>query len=276
MPGYIYVLHFDEPLCHAEHYVGCTTELRERLTSHANGRGARICEALRDIGIGWNLSNLFTCNVKQMRRLERQFKNMKNTSRFCPYCTPGNTVRLDGTVPMDVSLCPFPTNSRMLLTGEYRPMLSTRYGSEHEPPQTLAMIKHLMSMEKEALGFVPAGEDEGIKALNDAGSIIIGRIGTIDVGYLMYTVCKSKTQVNIHQCITRDAVRRQGLASMMVQTLRDKYGETPITAKVREDLIANEFWKAIGFKTITTTRHRTSKNVLNVYATHNISPDLYQ
>lgn len=82
VPGVIYLIHFDTPLKHAQHYIGWTENLSARLREHASGRGARIMQAVTDNGIRWRVARIW----KGTRRKERQLKNRGGASRSCPCC----------------------------------------------------------------------------------------------------------------------------------------------------------------------------------------------
>jgi predicted GIY-YIG superfamily endonuclease len=81
--GTVYLIHFDEPLAHAKHYVGFTTNFDNRMKSHHKGTGARLLAVLNEKSIGWNVSRTWH-GVSQ--KLERAIKDSKNTARFCPVC----------------------------------------------------------------------------------------------------------------------------------------------------------------------------------------------
>ena len=80
----IYLIHFDRPLHHAQHYVGYCNEdhLAQRIALHKSGRGAKILAALKSQGIGWQVVRTFPGD----RHEERRIKNCKKSSCFCPIC----------------------------------------------------------------------------------------------------------------------------------------------------------------------------------------------
>lgn len=80
----VYLIHFERKIHHAQHYVGCTDHLRERLITHAHGDGARILEVCRDKKIEWRLAAVWSGTYK----LERELKIRKNAPLYCPSCTP--------------------------------------------------------------------------------------------------------------------------------------------------------------------------------------------
>ena len=82
--GVVYLLHFDEPYQHARHYTGWTgDDVLDRLTRHAQGRGARLMQVVRDAGIGFTLVRV----REGTRDLERAIKQAGGASRYCPACT---------------------------------------------------------------------------------------------------------------------------------------------------------------------------------------------
>lgn len=85
--GYVYLIHFDKPLCHAKHYIGFSEEypLKKggRIDKHRKGQGAKILRALVDKGIGFRVVQIWH---HQPRGFERKLKNQKNASRICSDC----------------------------------------------------------------------------------------------------------------------------------------------------------------------------------------------
>jgi hypothetical protein len=84
----VYILHFDEPLEHARHYVGSVkgkglTDVMRRMDEHASGRGARIMAVLAERGIGFRLAGTRPGGRKEERRLKGRGLVCK-----CPICSP--------------------------------------------------------------------------------------------------------------------------------------------------------------------------------------------
>lgn len=96
--GQVYLIHFDQKLHHAQHYLGfCENgNLESRLETHRAGQGAKILRALNQLGIGYNIVRTWK-NVS--RTFERQLKNKKKTRCFCPKCNPNAKVRNHKLVP---------------------------------------------------------------------------------------------------------------------------------------------------------------------------------
>lgn len=82
--GTIYLIHFDEKLCHAQHYIGFTTNLDKRLELHRKSRGAKIIAAINQLGLPWRLARTWE---KRPKAFERELKNCKNAKQLCPICS---------------------------------------------------------------------------------------------------------------------------------------------------------------------------------------------
>lgn len=88
----IYLLHFDRPLHHARHYLGCTPNLERRLQEHRSGdsRAARIMQVIHALGIGFQVARTWV--VRDGLTKEAHLKNhYKNSADLCPICRPGTT-----------------------------------------------------------------------------------------------------------------------------------------------------------------------------------------
>jgi hypothetical protein len=92
MTGTIYLLHFDQPYmpypgaparsC-AQHYIGWTLNLPERLRLHQQGRGARLVAVITAAGISFQLARIRSGD----RITERAIKRCGGATRYCPVCT---------------------------------------------------------------------------------------------------------------------------------------------------------------------------------------------
>lgn len=78
----VYLIHFDEPYKHAQHYIGFTEHFDERMDCHKSGTGSRLLEVVNKAGIGWKVVRTWEGD----RKLERKLKNQKKASRLCPVC----------------------------------------------------------------------------------------------------------------------------------------------------------------------------------------------
>jgi predicted GIY-YIG superfamily endonuclease len=83
----VYLLHFDEPLAHAQHYLGMAKRLDDRLRAHANGNGSKLMAAVREAGIPVRLARVWRCTgMKRAYMLEYRLKQMHNGRSLCPIC----------------------------------------------------------------------------------------------------------------------------------------------------------------------------------------------
>lgn len=86
--GQVYIIHFDEKLAHARHYVGFVLSdspnaVNKRYEQHVAGRGANLLKVANDRGIRFKVVRVI---VNQTRANERKIKNRKKTSQLCPVC----------------------------------------------------------------------------------------------------------------------------------------------------------------------------------------------
>lgn len=84
MQKYVYLLHFHEPMHHAKHYVGITSEIVRRMKEHSSGQGSAITKAFAEKGIGFDLICVWEVENSQA---ERAVKRVKNARAMCPKCT---------------------------------------------------------------------------------------------------------------------------------------------------------------------------------------------
>ena len=80
----VYLLHFETKLAHAQHYLGSTDDLENRLACHRKGNGARLMAVVTALGITWRLARTWPGD----RTLERRLKRRKEGRRLCPICNP--------------------------------------------------------------------------------------------------------------------------------------------------------------------------------------------
>lgn len=83
--GVIYLLHFEQPLQHAQHYVGFCEKLEgvdSRLEYHATGRGSRLMAAVSAAGIEWRIVRLWEGTRNDERRLHKAHSRL-----YCPSCS---------------------------------------------------------------------------------------------------------------------------------------------------------------------------------------------
>ena len=81
-PGIIYLLHFDRPYKHAQHYLGWSQKPLARLAEHAKGSGSRLVQVVQAAGISWQLVRAW----HGTRSDERRLKKSGAVKRQCPIC----------------------------------------------------------------------------------------------------------------------------------------------------------------------------------------------
>lgn len=261
--GFVYVLHFDAPICgHAAHYVGCTTQLRDRLITHAQGNGSKLTRAAHEQGVGFTLGAVGQCNLTHMKRIERQVKNWKNAGQFCEQCDAAR--QMPGTQAIPVGSIAWPTNSKSL--AELAPKVQgIRYSftDENLTLRDVEEVRVLMKTEKDKVGFIPAGDVDGVGAGMRNGRMVRCHFDNRLVGYCLFT--ENEQEVTIAQCIVDDRVRGCGVGRDMVSLVRRSRPGKLTKCKVRDDLPANDFWLAVGFMLTDRVTHETSGSQLNEY-----------
>jgi hypothetical protein len=84
--GHIYVVHFERPYRHAQHYVGWTTNLRQRFYRHTAEsplrRGSALMRAVVLAGIAFKV----VATWPGTRTQERQIHRHHHANRHCPVC----------------------------------------------------------------------------------------------------------------------------------------------------------------------------------------------
>lgn len=85
----VYLIHFDQKLKHAQHYIGFCYDNRfkKRISHHRNNTGAPILRALNKAGIGWSVVRTWP---NEDGNFERKLKNQKKASCLCPICKSKN------------------------------------------------------------------------------------------------------------------------------------------------------------------------------------------
>ena len=79
----VYLLHYKIPLYHARHYLGNTSNLKNRIKYHRNGQSkAHLPVAFYKLGIDFVVSRIWEGEFK----LEKQLKKQKNNRKLCPIC----------------------------------------------------------------------------------------------------------------------------------------------------------------------------------------------
>lgn len=83
MNGTIYLVHFDRPLGHAQHYLGWALDVAAREHLHRIGKGSAILRAANVAGITWRVVRMWE-GVD--RHFERRLKKRKRAPALCPEC----------------------------------------------------------------------------------------------------------------------------------------------------------------------------------------------
>lgn len=263
--GYVYVLHFEQPLAHAQHYVGCTRDIRQRLITHAQGRGSNLVRAAMAEGIEWRLGALGRTTIAGLYRIERQVKNWHGSRAFCSCCCGEEAKALPGCQGLPLDDIPYPIQSAALAKmSPARPRMTYRFTTDAESLALCESVRDLMQGDKHCLGFIPAGGAGGM-TLN----IAIGRVAVCEcdgqlVGYCYFS--ESEEELKVQQIVVADSQRGCGIGRELVNMVRRKSPEKLTTCRVRWDLTANEFWEKCGFRRIATDTHETSGAQLNVFA----------
>lgn len=84
MSGTVYLLHFERPVHHAQHYLGWTENLDRRLSEHGTREGSPLVAAAAALGIPFELVRTWDGD----RHLERRLKDGANARYLCPKCRP--------------------------------------------------------------------------------------------------------------------------------------------------------------------------------------------
>lgn len=81
--GTVYLIHLQNPISHAQHYIGWSRAFKKRIEHHKNGTGAKfLAEAVRR-AIPFNVVRKWT---NADGHFERKLKNRKNARLLCPLC----------------------------------------------------------------------------------------------------------------------------------------------------------------------------------------------
>lgn len=80
--GFVYLIHFEHKLHHAQHYIGYTDNVEKRMKRHREGGGSKLISAITKAGIAWDLVRIWVGD----RALERRLKNQKKARCLCPVC----------------------------------------------------------------------------------------------------------------------------------------------------------------------------------------------
>lgn len=78
----VYLLHFERKYHHAQHYLGITDNLQQRLEVHRSGQGSPLVRAAVQSGISFQLAKTWQGD----RYLERHLKSWHKSRQLCPIC----------------------------------------------------------------------------------------------------------------------------------------------------------------------------------------------
>lgn len=96
-PKFLYLIHFAQRRHHAQHYLGSSYNLYERLAAHARGHGARLTKALWEDDQEWTLAALFIpkpTSARSIFELEKQAKQRHQASAYCPICCKSDQLNI--------------------------------------------------------------------------------------------------------------------------------------------------------------------------------------
>ena len=81
----VYVIHLEQPLGHARHYIGYADNIARRVQEHLDCRGGRLlCAAVRK-DIPFEVVRIYP---GEGRSFEKRLKLSKVGGRYCPVCIP--------------------------------------------------------------------------------------------------------------------------------------------------------------------------------------------
>jgi len=87
----VYLLHFDEPIGHSQHYLGYTSrKVVTRVQEHIDGTGAALPREATRRGISPECVRVWLDGTPE---LERALKKRKNNHGLCPICKPKRNKR---------------------------------------------------------------------------------------------------------------------------------------------------------------------------------------
>lgn len=84
--GWAYLLHYHEPMAHAQHYLGWTNDLTARMLSHVCGNRSScvLTFEFAQRGIRFTLVRTWAGPLA----VEKKLKALKNSRNLCPLCNP--------------------------------------------------------------------------------------------------------------------------------------------------------------------------------------------
>jgi predicted GIY-YIG superfamily endonuclease len=89
---YVYLLHFEAPLEHTQHYTGSCEDVARRLDQHASGRAAQLTRRFATAGIAFAVGAICEYPTRlEARRAERRLKRAGSARRCCICRGEGST-----------------------------------------------------------------------------------------------------------------------------------------------------------------------------------------
>jgi predicted GIY-YIG superfamily endonuclease len=85
--GAVYLVHFARPYNGAQHYLGFSTNIPERVKAHRAGRGAPLLAAVTRRGIPWRVARIWR---KKDGFFEQRLKRNFALKDLCPICSGPN------------------------------------------------------------------------------------------------------------------------------------------------------------------------------------------
>ena len=75
---HVYLIHFEEKLHHAGHYLGYSRILTTRIWLHKTNQGAKLLKAVNEAGIPWQVVRTWVVDDQALERLLKNQKNCKH------------------------------------------------------------------------------------------------------------------------------------------------------------------------------------------------------
>lgn len=79
---FVYLIHLESPMHHAQHYTGCAADMIGRLAKHRKGTGARMLQVATERGIPFDIVRAWSGGYTK----ERAIKDLKCAPKLCPVC----------------------------------------------------------------------------------------------------------------------------------------------------------------------------------------------
>jgi putative endonuclease len=80
-----YLIHFDEPIGNAQHYLGFAPDLQGRMKKHRTNKGAKITAIANNRGIGYRVVRVWKV-PEPFYKSEKYLKGL-GAADLCPHCS---------------------------------------------------------------------------------------------------------------------------------------------------------------------------------------------